>query len=187
MRLSTPLQSHDSILLFLTDLPCSNLFLPLEGIFGRVWFVLCLCCLTSQHKLLHDIIWDGRNQKLDSLWLFATFWPLSEEVRMVRSTTGTCGRRGGHGLVRERERQRESEGRKEGVLQDLEWKAGAERCSWASGSGAQLRALLWFVIMWFCVGPQFGFAPTLRLFLAREYWVGEQREGGAGVTLKYFC
>lgn len=38
----------------------------------------------------------------------------------------------------------------------------------------------------FC-GASVWFAPTLRLFLAREYWVGEQREGGAGVTVNYFC
>lgn len=38
----------------------------------------------------------------------------------------------------------------------------------------------------FC-GASVWCAPTLRLFLAREYWVGEQREGGAGVTVNYFC
>lgn len=117
--------------------------------------------------------------KLGSCQLFGTEgWVYNRDRRKVRRARPG---EGGRGL-----RERWMDGRTEGGG----CKALSERlkgCSWATGSGAQLRALLWFVIMWFCVGPQFGFAPTLGLFLAEEYWVGEQRQGGAGVTVKYFC
>lgn len=96
---------------------------------------------------------------------------------------------------RERERGHRQVGRKSGygsTACGCKLRLGATwsgpKCSWASGRDTALRALLWFVIMWFFFcGASVWCAPTLRLFLAGEYWVAEQREGGAWVTVNYFC
>lgn len=77
--------------------------------------------------------------------------------KIYRRDKRTGGRLGGHGLVREECRK----GGRRGAmsLQVKAWSWSREGCSWASGSSAELRALLWFVIMWFSVGPQFGSLP----------------------------
>lgn len=94
------------------------------------------------------------------------------------------GREGGHGLAGWKKVVKD-EGGCVAVSKSLELERRRVQLSlWQGHSTEGFIVICNYVV--FC-GASVWCAPTLRLFLAREYWVGEQKEGGAWVTVNYFC
>lgn len=96
-------------------------------------------------------------------------------------------------------RTREKEGGWREELHGLvDWKCGRKGgCVGMESEQSRVQLSFWqerstegFIVICnyvvFC-GASVWCAPTLRLFLAGEYWVGEQREGGTRVTANYSC
>lgn len=162
-----------------------------SGHFFNSVLVLLISLLGTEKWGLEYRLWEANCDRLEQQKRDGRKRDGGERLRFTAWTRESegWGREGGHGLADWKKVVREGEGGGGGggvaVSKGLELEQSRVQLSlWQERSTEGFIVICNYVV--FC-GASVWCAPTLRLFLVREYWVGEQREGGSGVTVNYFC